>query len=488
MSYLDLSIKELAAKIKNKEVLPSTLAKESLERAKKYQPFYNAFVTITEEEALEHAKKLNDIESDNPLFGVPYSLKDNFSTKDILTTASSNILKNYVPLYDAEVVSRLKQRNSILIGKTVMDELAMGGTSTSGHTGKVINPYSKTLSHMAGGSSGGSAVSVASGIVPFAIGSDTGDSVRKPASYCGVVGYKPTYGLISRYGLFPFAPSMDHVAFFTRTVEDSAFVLDSLVGNDPRDMTSVIKEKEEYAKNLNKNVKGKKVAVVNGIIKSITDKNIRNIFNDSVNKLKELGVQVDFIDVDDDLLRAILPVYMVISCAEATSNDANLDGIKFGDRIEGDTVEETIINTRTKGFSELIKRRFILGSYVLKRENQEKLFLRAQKIRRIIVNKVNEILSSYDALYLPAAATTAPKFNDNVEKLEDEYLIAENHLAIGNFGGFPSITIPCGECDGLPFGVNFTGKVFDDQTVLNLAQALEEKTGLKNKIAAKGGN
>jgi len=489
MSYLDLSVKELALKIKNKEVLPSTLAKESLERAKNYQGLYNSFVTITEKEALTQAQELDNLESDNPLFGIPYALKDNFSTKDILTTASSNILKNYVPVFDAEVVRKLKQNKAVLIGKTVMDELAMGGTSVSGHTGKVINPYSETLSHMAGGSSGGSAASVASGIVPFAIGSDTGDSVRKPASYCGIVGFKPSYGLISRFGLFPFATSLDHAAFFTRTVEDSAYVLNALAGNDEKDMTSAVKEKEDYAKNLSSDVKGRKVAVVNGIINSIKDKKVRKLFDETVEKIKETGVQVDYIDVDLNLLRAILPVYMVISCAEATSNNASLDGIKFGYQVKGDSVEETVIKTRTQGFGELIKRRFVLGSYVLKKENQEKIYIRAQKVRRILVDKVNDIFKEYDALFLPAAGSSAPEFeSSNLDKLSDEYLIAENHMAIGNFGGFPSITIPCGLIDGFPFGVNITGRVFEDQTVLNLALALEEKTGFKNKVVAKGGN
>jgi aspartyl-tRNA(Asn)/glutamyl-tRNA(Gln) amidotransferase subunit A len=488
MDYLSLSLKDLAKAIKNNEITPLELTKLALARAKEYQSIYNPFVTITEEEALKLAETLTNSAQDNPLYGIPFALKDNFSTKGILTTGSSNILSNYVPVYDATVVQKLKKANAVLIGKTVLDELAMGGTSMSGHTGYVINPYSKTLDHMAGGSSGGSAVSVASGIVPYALGSDTGDSVRKPASYCGIVGFKPTYGRISRFGLFPFAPSLDHVAFFTRTVEDSAYVLEALAGNDPKDMTSAINPVESYAANLTSDVKGKKVAVIKEIVDSLNDSKIKELFDLTVKKASEAGMIVEYVSMDEKLLRAILPIYLVISCAEATSNNANLDGVKFGPRVEGATVDETIINTRTYGFSELIKRRFVMGSYFLKKENQERLFLKAQKIRRLIVDKTNEILKSYDAILLPAAGSTAPKFTSRSdEKLSNKYLIAENHLAIGNFGGFPSITIPAGLVDDMPFGVNLTGKVFDEQNVLNLAYALESKLDYKNKIVARGG-
>ena len=242
-NILNMSIEEMHASLKEKKIKPSDLVKASIEKAKENQETYNAFVTILEE-ALELSYELdNNFEEDNPLYGIPYAAKDNFSTKDILSTGSSNILNNYVPVYDATVISKLKNRKTILIGKTTLDELAMGGTGMNTHTGPCKNPYNPQ--RQSGGSSGGSAAAVSLGIVPFALGSDTGDSVRKPASFCGIVGFKPTWGRISRFGVFPFAPSLDHVAYFTRTVKDSAYVLEALAGVDYNDATSSFNEVKE---------------------------------------------------------------------------------------------------------------------------------------------------------------------------------------------------------------------------------------------------
>jgi aspartyl-tRNA(Asn)/glutamyl-tRNA(Gln) amidotransferase subunit A len=256
---------------------------------------------------------------------------------------------------------------------------------------------------MIGGSSCGSAAAVASSIVPFALGSDTGDSVRKPASYAGLVGMKPTWGRISRYGLFPFAPSLDHVGYFTRDVYAASVVLDALAGRDPHDSTSSDKPVEKYEEDLAKPIKGMKIAVLKEIVDSITDKELRTHFDKSVEALRKEGTVVDFVSFDRQLLESCYATYIVISCAEATSNDANLDGIKFGPYRGGKTYQEVMYNARTAGFSELIKRRFVIGSYCLMRENQEELFLRAQRNRAKIVEKVNEILKDYDFIYVPAA-------------------------------------------------------------------------------------
>ena len=271
MKYMNMTIEQMHQALLNKEVKVSDLVKESLELAKEYQGDYNAFVTILEE-SLEVAKQLDDQEVTNPLFGIPCCYKDNFSTKGILTTGSSNILNNYVPVFDATTVTKLNDANVVNIGKTVLDELAMGGTGMTGHTGVVHNPYDKT--RMSGGSSAGSAVAVALGITPFAMGSDTGDSVRKPAAYCGIVGFKPSWGRISRYGVFPFAPSLDHVAYFTRTVKDAAYVLEAVAGEDAKDMTCSTKPVENYSKNLTNDVKGKKVAVIKEILNSVKNEKI----------------------------------------------------------------------------------------------------------------------------------------------------------------------------------------------------------------------
>lgn len=487
MEYMNLSIEELHLLIKEKKVKPSDLAKEALRKAKELQVPYNSFVTILEE-AVEVATQLDDVEPTNPLFGIPYAAKDNYSTKGILSTGSSNILKDYVPVYDATVITKLKEQNSVLIGKTVLDELAMGGTGMNGHTGKCINPWSKDLNRMSGGSSGGSAVAVAAGIVPFALGSDTGDSVRKPAAYCGIVGFKPTWGRISRYGVFPFCPSLDHVAYFTRTVKDSAYLLDVLAGFDKNDSTSARLETINYSKNINTDIKGYKIACIKEIEESIYDDVVKANIVEVKNKLRELGAVVEDVHIDLALLRAIYPVYMVLSCAEATSNNANLDGIKFGPRAEGKDIDEVVINSRTQGFSELVKRRFVIGSYCLAKQNKEKLFVRAQKIRRLIVDALNKIYENYDLILCPAAGDIAPKFEGRkTEKLSNEYLIAENHLVLGNFAGLPSITIPSGFHKEMPIGVNFMGKAFHELDVFNVASALEEVLPCKNQVAKVGG-
>ena len=396
MDYLSLTLEELHSLLVEKKVTPLELTKLAIEKAK--NDTNNAFETICEKEALEFASSLVEPEVDNVFWGIPYVCKDNYSTKGVLTTASSDILKDYVPVYDATVVNKLKQAKAVLIGKTTMDELAMGGTGTTGHLGLTYNPYDPSHTYMVGGSSCGSAAAMAAGIVPFALGSDTGDSVRKPSSYAGLVGFKPSWGRISRYGLFPFAPSLDHVAYFTYSVKDAGYALNLLAGRDNLDATSSNKQVDNYTNNLDGNLLNKKICVLNPIFNAVNDQQVKDAFLNSVELLKKAGATVDFIDFDENLLYAILPTYLVISCSEATSNNANLDGIKFGPREDNlSSYQDVMISSRTKGFSEMIKRRFVLGSYSLYKDNQEELFLKAQRARRAIVNKVNELLLTYDA-------------------------------------------------------------------------------------------
>ena len=339
------------------------------------------------------------------------------------------------------------------------------------------------------GSSAGSATAVALGIVPFSIGSDTGDSVRKPASNGGLVGFKPTYGRISRYGLFAFASSLDHVGLFTRNVRDCAIVTDILKGKDINDMVTINDDKKSYEEELDKiDIKGKKLFYIKEICGKDTYKDNNDDvlkkaiddFHNTVEKLKKEGFVVEEVLFDKKLLEAIYPTYMCISCAEATSNNSNLTGIQFGPRGEGSSVEEIMFDARTKGFSELIKRRFVLGSYILQKENQEKLFLNAGRVRRMIVDKMNELFKKYDGMIAPCSGGPAEKFEATSEKLSDRYLILENHLAIGNFGGFPSITLPYTMINDMPVGINLTGRVREDAEVLAMAQAIENITGLKD--------
>lgn len=474
MNYRNKTIEELRELLDSQSVTRSELFKEANNLANKYQSTINSFVTILNEDINNQKKK-------NKLTDIPYSLKDNFSTKGILTTASSNILKNYVPPYNSTVYQKLLDSGVILIGKTVLDELAMGGTGTTGHTGAVKNPWD--TSRMIGGSSAGSAASVALGIVPFSIGSDTGDSVRKPAAYGGVVGFKPTYGRISRYGLFAFASSLDHVGVFARSVKDIAIVTDILKGQDEKDMTSLPNDEVNYERELENNVLGKKLFYIKEAIEEL-DKNdeVYKNFVDVLGKCKKIGIEVEEKSVNKDLLNAIYPAYMTISCAEATSNNSNLTGISFGQRAEGKNVNEIMINSRTKGFSELIKRRFVIGSYVLQRENQEKLFLNALRVRRMVVNTIDELFKKYDGLIMPTAGGVAPKFGEKTDRLSLKYLILENHLIIGNFGGYPSISIPCGLVNEMPISINITCPIMKDELALNIAYKLESTMNYKGMI------
>lgn len=470
-------LEELHNKLINNEITSDELVKKSLDESKCVQDTLNPFVTICENATG------NEV-TDNVLSGIPYVAKDNLSTKDVLSTGSSNTLKDYVPYFDATVIKRLKNCGAVLVGKSAMDELGMGGTGTTAHTGIVRNPWDKT--RITAGSSAGSAAIVASGVVPFALGSDTGDSVRKPAAYCGIVGYKPTYGAISRFGLFPFASSLDHVGVLTRSVRDAAIVVDNVLGIDENDMTSIDLE-PNLTNNLDNDIKDKKIFYIKNLLDNLSEteetKKILKEFDETIIHLEKLGCTVSGIDIDLKLLKAIFPTYISISCAEATSNDSNLTGIIFGPRGEGDNYIDMIKNHRTKGFSSLIKRRFVIGSFVLQKENQEKYFLNAKRVRRLITNKMNELFKDYDAMIMPASSKIAPKIELANELITGNEQILENLMAIGNFGGYPSITIPNGFVNNMPIGVNITGNIMCDKDVLNIANKLESIYDYKNQIA-----
>ncbi len=480
--HMAKNIIELHQQLINGEVTSEELVKESLQKSHALQEKCHAFVTI-----LDDAK--GGKVTDSYLSGIPYGIKDNYSTKGILSTGSSNTLKDYVPFFSATAVLNLEKNGAIPVNKTALDEFGMGGTGTTCHTGPVKNPWN--LKHICGGSSAGSAAAVAAGVYPFALGSDTGDSIRKPAAFCGIVGYKPTYGMISRYGLFPFASSLDHCGCLTRCVADAALVVDAMKGLDTHDLTSWDSQHMHLYDSLNGHVKGKKLFY----IKEIVDlqnyhnpswelkKHLEN-FQRTLEILKELGVEVTPVSIDKNLLKAIPSVYVCLSCAEATSNMSNLTGIVFGPRGEGAGVTEMMMDHRTKGFSPLIKRRFVIGSYILQKENQEKYFVNAQRVRRLIVDEMKKLFQTYDGLILPVSKGPAPvlaNLEDTVS--DDELSVLEEHLQIGNFGGFPSITIPNGFIDDLPVGINITGNCYDDANVLNIAYALEQQMPYQNQIA-----
>ena len=478
---LEKGIKELHDELKSKKITSNELVKESIKACHDIQEKTNSFVTIIGDATGTEV-------TDDLLSGIPYGIKDIFSTKDILSTGSSNTLNNYVPFFDATCVANLKKHGAVGVAKTVLDELGMGGTGTTGHTGIVHNPWD--LERQTAGSSAGSAASVACGVYPYALGSDTGDSVRKPAGYCGIVGYKPTYGMVSRYGMFQFASSLDTVGVLSRSVEDAAIVVDGMKGLDKHDMTTWDSSNIHLYESLNKDVKGKKLFYIKEICDIENYKNPSeelkehlNNFKDTIKKCESIGISVEGVSIDRNLLNALYPTYMVIYGAEASSNMANLTGISFGPRGEGSTPDEMIKDHRTKGFSPLIKRRFVIGSFVLQRENQEKFFLNAKRVRRLIVDKMNSLFEKYDGMICPVGTGPAKYLDDSKNEHNKENTVLEEILQIGNFGGYPSITIPNGFINNLPVGVNITGKVKDDVNVLNMAYALEEEMGFKNQIA-----
>ena len=433
----------------------------AIEKINAVQPKLNAVVTMVDEA---------DNTKEGKLSGVPVALKDNISTCGIRTTASSRILDNYIPVYDATIVKKLREAGADFVCKASMDELGMGGTNKNAYTGAVHNPYD--LDRIPGGSSGGCAALVAAGCVPLAIGTDTGDSVRKPAAYCGVVGVKPTYGRISRYGIIPYASSLDHVGYFTTNVKDAALALEVLAGRDDHDMTSSYEEVKEYSKLLNGDLTNKTIGVFKTVIDEVENEELKT-------KLEEKGAKIVEVEMPKEYMELIAPVYKTIANAEATANHSNLDGIRFGMREEGQDLEEVMTNTRTKGFSSYVRARFVIGSYSLFEENQDRLFRKAQKIRRLIVQAYAKMFEECDAVLSVAAPTIAPLINESTNVRFGVSSFAEEHMQLQNFSGYPSITLPLGKVDSMPVAVNLTCKPFEEQKMFDVSSAIEECTGLK---------
>ncbi|MFV0479364.1 MAG: amidase family protein [Anaerorhabdus sp.] len=453
------------------------VAEKTIEKLHQDQPKLNAVVSFVEVQ-----DQLESMNCEGKLAGVMVALKDNVSTKGIRTTASSRILDNYVPVFDATITKKLKDAGAIIVAKASMDELGMGGTNLNAATGAVKNPWD--LSRISGGSSGGSAALVASGAVPLAIGTDTGDSVRKPAAFCGVVGVKPTYGRISRYGIVPYASSLDHVGYFTTNVMDAAYALEVLAGRDELDMTSSLKEVECYTEKASGKIQGKTIGVLENVVESIHNEEIKNQFNELIQVMEKQGAIIKKIKLDQDLMRSILPTYYLIANCEATANHANLDGVRFGVQQEGASAEEVMANSRTAGFGYYLRQRLMVGSYGLFVENQEKLFRKAQRVRRVLVDALAKEFKEIDCLVAPAAPNIAPKVDaESTEMMTDEVLIADNFMILGNFSGYPSITLPMGFVENCPTGINLTCRPFEESEMFNIAQAFENETGLKDQVA-----
>ncbi|AUB31175.1 amidase family protein [Spiroplasma floricola] len=475
MNFKKTTLKDVHNKLINKEISITDLVEDVLKTSEKEMKS-NFLITLCKEEALKKAKELEkNIDKENILYGIPFIHKDNISTKGILTTAGSKILSNYVPSFNATIAEKFLESNSIMIGKAALDELSMGGTGLFSFNGEVRNPYDSN--RIVGGSSSGSAYAVAKGIVPFATGGDTGDSIRKPASLNGIVGFKPTYGSISRYGAIPYAPSLDHLGFFTNNVEDLTYLCEATYAKDDKDFTS-IDNRDEFVKNINNLDKKIKFGYIKHIEKYL-DGQLKKDYEKLYEILKKEGHEVLELDFDKKLLHAVPATYMMISFAEGVSTHYNLDGIKFGLRAEGKDYREIIKNSRTQGFGDTVKRRFIIGSYQLKSKNQEILLAKSKKVRRLIVETLDKLYEQVDILIIPPTFKPAPTVNNvygvDVEQKDDnEGSFVEDVLILANFNGMPSITIPFTTQDNMPIGINLNAKPKKDLKVLQAAKFLEE--------------
>lgn len=471
--YLDLSIKEIHELLVNKEITPLTLVEECYSRIEENSDL-NSFITLNKEEAINYAKKLSEeeVDKDNLLWGLPIAIKDNISTCGLKTTCASHMLENYVPIYDATVIEKIKDKKMIIIGKTNMDEFAMGSTSRTSFFGAPKNPIDKTK--ITGGSSGGSAACVAGNLVPFALGTDTGGSIRQPASYTGIVGMKPTYGRVSRYGQIAFASSLDQIGPMTRNVYENAYLLNSLVGKDIKDLTSSPKEIEDFTRLIGEDIKGMKIAIPKFFVSSIVSPVIIEKLNHVVEILKENGAEVDYIDMK--YLDQAVILYQIIAMGEASSNLARFDGVKFGYRSEdSNSVEDMYQNTRGEGFGKEVKRRIMVGSYLLSGDNAKTYYDKALTIRKAIKDEFDKVFEKYDYVFGPTTTTVAYNLDENLDDPSKSFM--DDVLVIPvNMAGLPGLNIPMGtDNDNMPIGLHIIGNRFEEAKMYQIASFLEEK-------------
>ncbi len=447
--------------------------KRQMEFIRQENEALNAIVTYAE--IAPQLKELDPALAQQPFYQALIAVKDNICTKGLKTTASSQLLADYVPIYDATVVEKLKQAGFIIAAKTSLDELAMGGNNLSAATGPVANPYD--LARVAGGSSGGSAALVASGAIKYALGSDTGDSIRKPASYLSIVGVKPTYGRISRFGVIPYAASLDHVGYFTRDVRDAAKLLQVLAGHDPKDLTSSTKPVEDYESYLTNDLQNVTIGVLANVYELLTGEHLAAL-DLLIKQLAEKGAIIRFIRLKDELMEAMLGTYYVLANSEATANSANLDGLRFGLQLPGETYQAVMKNTRTAGFSWAVKKRLIFGNYALEQADGE-LYQQALKARQLIISEFEAAFAEIDCLLTIGHVAKPALIKGPAEPVSlKENLIIENSLVFANLTGYPSITVPLTFIEGLPVGVNLSAKPFEEGKLFNYCYAVEQLVGL----------
>lgn len=470
---LDLSIKEIHELLVSKQVTPRDLVEEVYERINE-RPSLNAFITLNKTDALEYADELakEEVDKDNLLWGIPIAIKDNISTKGIRTTCASKMLENYIPIYDATVIEKVKQSKMIIIGKTNMDEFANGATSRTSYFGAPKNPINEEK--IAGGSSGGNAAAISANLVPLSLGSDTGGSIRQPASYCGIVGMKPTYGRVSRYGLIAYASSLDQIGPMTRNVYENALLLNQIIGQDKKDLTSSPREKEDFTRLIGNDIKGMKIAIPKYFISDIVSSSILDKINKTVEYLKENGAIVEYVDIK--YLDQAVTLYQIIAMSELSSNLARFDGVKYGYRSENsNNVEDMYNNSRCEGFGPELKRRIMVGSFILSGENAKIYYDKALTIRNAMKKEFAKVFKDYDLIIGPTTTVTAygldEGLNDPSKSFMDDVLIVPVNMA-----GLPGMSLPIGcDEDNMPIGLHIIGNSYEEAKMYQFASFLEGK-------------
>ena len=469
------SINELHHGLLNKDFSSVELTEYFLSRIKKLNPSINAFITVDEEKSLGQAKLADEKISKgdlNPLTGIPIAQKDIFCAKGWKTTCGSLMLDNFISPYDAYVIEAFNKAGSINLGKTNMDEFAMGSSNETSYYGPVKNPWN--LDYVPGGSSGGSAAAVASRMAPIATGTDTGGSIRQPASLCGLTGLKPTYGLVSRFGMIAFASSLDQAGPMALTSEDCAYMLNVMAGYDDRDSTCINRPKEDYLADLDRSIQGLKIGVPKEFFDEGLDSNVQKLVEEALNEYKKLGAEL--VDISLPNTSLAIPVYYVIAPAEASSNLSRYDGVRYGYRAkEYKDLMDMYFKTREQGFGDEVKRRILIGTYVLSAGYYDAYYLKAQKIRKLISNDFKEAFTKCDVIMGPAAPSVAFKSGDKKEDplamyLQDIYTISTN------LAGLPGMSLPVGQTQGLPVGLQIIGNYFKEAQMLNVAHAYQQKT------------
>ena len=476
-----LPIHETHRLLKEKKISSVELTRQYLDRIKKVEPKVKAFMTITEDVALKQAAAADKVIAAGkaqPLTGIPVAIKDVICTKGVRTTCSSKMLENFVPPYDAMVMEKLHAAGAVMLGKANMDEFAMGSSTENSAFFTTHNPWD--LDRVPGGSSGGSAVAVAAGEAVCALGSDTGGSIRQPAGFCSVVGMKPTYGRVSRYGLIAFASSLDQIGPLTQDVTDCALLMNVISGHDNRDSTSVPQAVPDYAKSLKLDLKGMRIGIPKEYFVEGMQKGVADVIQTAIKKLEELGANLEEVSLPSTPYA--LAVYYIIAPSEASANLARYDGVKYGYSFKGDTMWESMEKTRENGFGPEVKRRIMLGTYALSAGFYDAWYLKAQKVRTLIRREFDTVFEKYDALVTPTSPTVPFKIGERTDDPLAMYLSDICTLPI-NIAGVPGISIPAGFVDNLPVGMQFIGKNFNEETLLRVAYAYEQATDWHKKRA-----